>query len=113
MLKNFFLIAARNIVKNIRFSLLNILGLSIGLGLALLILLFVTYEKSFDQQYKDGDRIYRAYYNISKPEGNEISATTPPTFAAVLQNFPEVEVSTRTLTIKSLRLFEVADKHIY
>ncbi|MDB5231297.1 MAG: macrolide transporter permease [Chitinophagaceae bacterium] len=113
MLQIFFVSALRNIAKHKVFSALNIVGLSIGIALSILIFLFVIDEKSYDRQYTGSDQIYRSYYNISRPEGNEIVATTPPTFPTVLEKFPEVESCTRMLTIKSPVLFELGDKRIY
>jgi putative ABC transport system permease protein len=113
MLQIFFASALRNIAKHKVFSALNIVGLSIGIALSVLIFLFVIDEKSYDRQYTGSDQIYRSFYNISKPEGNEIAATTPPTFPRVLEKFPEVESCTRMLTMKSPRLFELGDKRIY
>jgi putative ABC transport system permease protein len=113
MLQTFFVSALRNIAKNKAFSALNIVGLSIGIALTTLVFLFVIDEKSYDRQYTGSGQIYRSFYNISKPEGNEIVATTPPTFPTVLEKYPEVESCTRMLTMKSLRLFEVGDKRIY
>jgi putative ABC transport system permease protein len=113
MLKNFFVSAIRNISKHKAFSFLNILGLSIGIALALLIGLFVTDEKSFDRGFTDSERIYRAYYNITKAEGKDIAATTPPTFPAAVKNFPEVQSATRLFYIKSTPLFTVGTTGIY
>ena len=113
MLQIFFASALRNIAKHKVFSALNIVGLSIGIALSVLIFLFVIDEESYDLQYTGSDQVYRSFYNISRPEGTEIAATTPPTFPTVLEKFPEVEACTRMLTIKSLVLFELGDKHIY
>jgi putative ABC transport system permease protein len=113
MLQIFFVSALRNIAKHKVFSALNIVGLSIGIALSVLVFLFVIDEKSYDRQYTGSDQIYRSFYDISKPEGTEIAATTPPTFPMALEKFPEVESCTRMLTIKSLLLFELRDKRIY
>lgn len=59
MLKNYFIVAWRNFRHNKIFSLINVLGLSIGISAALVIFLIVQYEFSFDRFEKDGDRIYR------------------------------------------------------
>jgi len=61
MIKNFLKIAWRNLNKNKFFSLLNILGLSVGLGIALLLLAFVKYEFSFDKHFPNEKQIYRVY----------------------------------------------------
>lgn len=70
MLKNFIKIAFRNIWKNKVFSLINILGLSIGLSASFVIGAIVFYDLTFDKFHKDGDRIYRITTEFQTPEGN-------------------------------------------
>ncbi|HMI63305.1 MAG TPA: FtsX-like permease family protein, partial [Puia sp.] len=59
MLKNYFIAAIRNFRRNKLFSLINVLGLSIGISASLIIYLVVHYDFSFDRFEKNGDRIYR------------------------------------------------------
>jgi putative ABC transport system permease protein len=59
MLKNYFITAFRNFWRNKIFSLINIVGLSIGISAALVIYLIVHYDFSFDKFEKDGNRVYR------------------------------------------------------
>ncbi|WP_405400713.1 ABC transporter permease [Maribacter sp. Asnod2-G09] len=59
MLRNYIKIAFRNIWKNKVFSLINILGLSIGLSASFVIGAMVFYDLTFDKFHPDGDRIYR------------------------------------------------------
>ena len=59
MLKSYFLVAIRNFWRNKIFSLINILGLAIGISASLIIFLLVYYDLSFDKFEKDRDRIYR------------------------------------------------------
>jgi len=59
MMKNYLLITVRDIGKNKVSSVINILGLAVGIACALLLMLFVRYETSFDRFHKDGDRIFR------------------------------------------------------
>jgi putative ABC transport system permease protein len=59
MLKNYFLVAFRNLSKNKAFSFINIVGLAIGMAACLLILQYVTYELSFDNFHVKKDRVYR------------------------------------------------------
>ena len=59
MLRNYFKIAWRNIVRNKAFSAINILGLAIGIAACVLILQYVTFELSYDDFHTKGDRIYR------------------------------------------------------
>ncbi|MEO6453761.1 MAG: ABC transporter permease [Ginsengibacter sp.] len=59
MIKNYFKIAWRNLMKNKAFSLINIAGLSIGMAACLLILQYVSFQLSFDQFNKNAADIFR------------------------------------------------------
>ena len=61
MIKNYFKIAWRNLVKNKVHSFINIAGLSVGLACSLLILLWVQNELSVDAFHKNGSRLYKVY----------------------------------------------------
>jgi putative ABC transport system permease protein len=65
MIKNYFKIAIRSFKRNKLFTLINIIGLSIGICTALVIYLIVSYDFSFDRFHKDGDRIYRVVTDFS------------------------------------------------
>ncbi|MCD9015058.1 ABC transporter permease [Parachryseolinea silvisoli] len=92
MLKNYFVAAIRNLYKNKGFSIINILGLSIGLASFMVIALYVYHESSFDRYHKNANRIYRIVENL-KTE-NELlfqAASSPPMGPAMQRDFPEVE----------------------
>ncbi len=59
MFKNYLIVALRNFRHNKIFTIINILGLSIGLSAALVIFLIVKYDYSFDRFEKNGNRIFR------------------------------------------------------
>ncbi|MFT4031940.1 MAG: ABC transporter permease [Siphonobacter sp.] len=71
MLSNYLKIAWRNLLKNRIFSLINIVGLSLGLAVVMLILLFVQDEVSFDRFQEKGDRLYRLNAKYTAPDGTE------------------------------------------
>ena len=77
MLKNYLKVALRNLWKNKVFSAINIIGLSAGLGVCLLIVLYVVDESTYDKYFPNADRIYRLdadiYFN-----GTEFSASVSP-----------------------------------
>jgi len=79
MLKTYFKILLRNLLKNKAFSLVNITGLSIGISAALVIFLIVQYDFSFDKFEKNGDRIYQVVekYTYKVSGRNYGSAVTP------------------------------------
>lgn len=59
MLKNYFKIAWRGLLRQRVFSLINIFGLSIGLACFLILLAFVKFERSYDSFHPEGHRVYR------------------------------------------------------
>ena len=65
MIKNYFKLSIRNMWKNKVFTVINILGLAIGISASLVIYLLVNYHFTFDKFEKDNDRIYRVVSNFS------------------------------------------------
>jgi len=115
MLNNFLLVAWRNITRHKGFAAINILGLSVGLAVCILIGLFVWDESQYDKNIPNNERIYRIYTERASDEGVKTMAVTPPTFATTLQkNYPEIEQTARLLMMATYkRLLEAADKKLY
>lgn len=114
MWKNYFKIAFRNLYRYKGFSLINILGLAIGLTGCLLIGLFVWDENQYDKFVKDGNHIYRMYLKETAKNGNRTLANTPPAFATYLkQNYPEVEQTSRLFLWSGKMLMEVGEEKAY
>jgi putative ABC transport system permease protein len=112
MLKNFFKVAFRNLWKNKGFSLINITGLAIGMASALLLLLWIYDEVSFDRFHQKKDRIYEAWNRAEFSGELHCWNTTPKVLARTLEHdFPEVEVAVR-VNWPSNYLFTVGDKKI-
>ncbi|CAN5821805.1 ABC transporter permease [soil metagenome] len=85
MIKNYFITAVRNFWRNKAFSVINVLGLSIGISAALVIFLIVYYELSYDKFEPDSDRIYRVTMDM-KFNGNEgHSAAVPAALSKAVQ----------------------------
>tara|TARA_R110002096_G_scaffold26642_3_gene82037 strand:- start:3196 stop:5580 length:2385 start_codon:yes stop_codon:yes gene_type:complete len=97
MLKTYIKIAWRSLKTNRLFSIINILGLSIGLATTLILFLFILNELSFDNMYANKDRIHRVLLNTTDDK-LEIWANSPSAVAPELQaNIPEVEKAGRLL----------------
>jgi putative ABC transport system permease protein len=98
MIKNYFKIAVRNLVKNKVYSLINVVGLSIGLSAAILILLYVKDELSYDKFHPQSPNIYRVVSNWYQPDGSighhdgMSSNLQGPTFK---EKIPEIEAFVR------------------
>ncbi|WP_026967491.1 ABC transporter permease [Algoriphagus terrigena] len=65
MWKNYIKIAWRSLIRQKAFSLINVLGLSIGLACCLILLAFVKFERSFDQFHPESERIYRVVQTVN------------------------------------------------
>ena len=97
MLKNYILIALRNIIHYKAFTAINILGLSIGLACFILIFLWVKDELSYDRYHENAENIYRVYEKqfYSGGETFLVFATPEPLSKALKQDIPEIVNSTR------------------
>ena len=96
MFRNYFTIAIRNLLKYRMYSLINILGLSIGLACSVLILLYVANELSYDHYHEKSDRIYRITETLKDENGevSEYSASVPWSVGPTLNNdFPSLTVT--------------------
>lgn len=99
MLKNYFKIAWRNLLKKKVYSLINILGLGIGMACCVLIFMFVQDELSYDKFNEKGDRIFRIMHGYFSPEQSEAKNSkenywiwgNAPVGPALEMDFPEVE----------------------
>ncbi|HMG69247.1 MAG TPA: ABC transporter permease [Chitinophagaceae bacterium] len=99
MIKNYFKIAWRNIVRNKAFSLLNILGLTAGTVCCLYIFLYVADQYGYDTQHHDAASIYRIRTIIEGKDnrGFNSATTSPPIATTMKMDFPEVAAATRVL----------------
>ena len=112
MLKNYLKVAFRNLWKNRGFSFINITGLAIGMASAILIMLWIQNEVSFDQFHEKKDRIYEAWNRAVFSGKLHCWNTTPKVLASALQrDLPEVEHTTR-VNWNSHYLFSIGDKRL-
>src|SRR5450432_3260793 len=111
MIKNYFKTAFRNLLRNKGFSLINICGLAIGMASAMLILLWVKNEMSYDRFYTKTTRIYKVYNRDNVNGQLEALEQTPTVMASSLKHdYPEVEDAVRYRTVNFLAT--VGEKHL-
>lgn len=112
MTKIFFRGIYRNFLRNKGFSAINMTGLAIGMAAAILILLWIQDEKSYDQFHQHKDRIYEVWNSVPMDgklaTWNTVSALTA---RAIEKDIPEVERAVRTDRASNL-LFTVGDKKV-
>jgi putative ABC transport system permease protein len=97
MLKNYLITAWRNLLKNKAFSIINIMGLALGMAACILIFQYVAFELSYDKFYEKDLNLYRVLLsNYHNNELQDIRALSPrPMGLALKEKFPEVIEFTR------------------
>ena len=99
MLKNYFKIALRNLWKNKSYTLINVIGLSIAFGSAILLFLTAHFELTFDDFQENKERIYKTFFKVNHP--NEVqyqTAMSTPFRPALTADFnTEIKYATRTV----------------
>jgi len=113
MIKNYFKIAWRNLLKNKGFTTINIIGLSLGIGCFIMISMFVIDELSYDRYHEKADLIYRINSDIIFG-GTEMSmAVTSDPMGEVLKNdYPEVENYVRLYASQGSKLIKKGNEYI-
>lgn len=107
MFKNYLLATWQNLLRQKLFALINILGLSIGLTVFILIFLYVEKEYSWDRQWDNADRIYwmtleRRMSSVNTNKGPFLPSTM---IEVVRQNFPEVIENSAQLMFRNGDIF--------
>jgi ABC-type antimicrobial peptide transport system permease subunit len=87
----------RTLVRNKQYTLLNVLGLSIGMASAMLIFLWVQFQVSFDKFHDNGENIYRVIQDQYYTEGEvfHVQVTAPGMSKILKENIPSITYSTR------------------
>ncbi|HEX6180486.1 MAG TPA: ABC transporter permease, partial [Chitinophagaceae bacterium] len=113
MFSSYFKTALRILRKNKGFSLLNLTGLSLGMACAVLILLWVHDEMTYNKFHRNYNTLYQVLENQSYEGKTFTFSAMPGPFApAVKQEVPEIKYATRTDWGANI-LFSLGDKSIY
>ncbi|NBB19898.1 FtsX-like permease family protein [Runella sp. CRIBMP] len=114
MLKNYFKIAVRSLLKDKGYTALNILGLTIGLTFSLFLVFYITDELSYDRYHEKADRIYRVGAAIKEPErADKVAVTQFPLGPTLKKEFPEVEHAVRFVRNGDKTLFKKGDTQFF
>jgi len=112
MLKNYFKIAIRNLKKNKGFTAINIIGLAIGMATAMLIMLWVKSEFTYDRFYPKAENLYIVGNRAIWSDKLEVWFSTPNIMApAIKTEFPEVENVSRIVSADNF-LLTVGEKKL-
>jgi putative ABC transport system permease protein len=110
MLKNLLKTAFRHILKHFGYSLLNILGLTLGISSALFLIIYVADEVSYDRYHEKASRIYRVSSKITEPDDQFTwNVAQIPFGPQVVQDYPEVQSFVRFIPMNRA-LYKYEDK---
>ncbi len=115
MLRNYLIIALRNVSRHKGYTVINVAGLAIGIACCLVILGFVLDETRYDRFHTHADRIYRIVYSTSN-DGQPTNANTSFSVGPALETeFPAIEKSTRFVKMGwgEKRVFSRGDRRFY
>ncbi len=113
MLRNYFKIAWRNLIKHKGFTAINIIGLSLGIGCFIMISMFVIDELGYDHYHEKANRIYRVNSDIVFG-GTEMSmaVSADPMGEALKRDYPEVEDYVRFYASQGSKLIKKGNEYI-
>ena len=110
MLKNLLKTAVRHIFKHFGYSILNIIGLTLGITSALFLIIYVADEVSYDRYNENADRIYRVSTKITEPDDQFTWITAQIPFGTqVVHDYPEVQSFVRFFNMPRA-LYKYEDK---
>lgn len=103
MLKNYFKVAIRYLARYKEYTIINVLGLAVGIACCILIMLFVRNEFSYNKFHSKADRIYRIWQDEKYENEKFLNTATPISAATVIQStYPEVESICRIYTFSPM-----------
>lgn len=112
MFKNYLLIAVRNIQRHKFYSVLNILGLAVGIAAFVLIGLWANNELGYDRHFDNAERIYRIETSlVTNGIPSPMAATDPRIAERLRRYYPEIENSVRVVNTPTL--ISYGNKHVY
>ncbi len=106
MIKNYLKVAFRSLLRQKSTSLINVLGLAVGLACGILILLWIQHELSYDTHHQDHESVFRLTCQVNDLQAAIVPAPMAPTLS---EQFPEVESAVRLSMFRS-QLLSVDDQ---
>ncbi len=98
MIRNYFITALRNLIRHKSFTIINMIGLTVGLSTSIFIMIWIRDEVTYDRFNKDIDQIYEVFENqtYSADKIYTFAATPGPLAEGLRTEFPEVEMTARS-----------------
>lgn len=113
MIRNYITTAIRNLLKHKGYSLVNVIGLALGLAGCILMLLYIRYETSYDDFHLKKDRLYRLEANFLFDGSENKFTTTPSAWGPVLlADYPSIENLTRLRPLLEQQSVQLEDRSV-
>ena len=94
MVRNYFKTALRSLLRNRAFTVINVLGLVLGISGTIIIYKIISFETSFDQYHTNADRVYRiGIHQENESEIQRAISVQHPLGAALRNDFPDAKIS--------------------
>jgi len=114
MLKNYFIIAFRNIKRHKGYSFINIIGLAISMACCILIINYILFEWSYDRHHEKADQIYRISMDIDfGGRGGKLAVSNHPVGQYLAETDPDVIDSVKFRRYMYRTLVEYKDKKFF
>jgi putative ABC transport system permease protein len=94
MWRNYFTVGIRALVKNKTYAFINIFGLAIGLAACLMLLLYVNYERSYDEWLPNSENVYQVQSTLRDPNTGEVNNMQMSPYVvgtALARDFPQID----------------------
>ncbi|TVQ18269.1 MAG: ABC transporter permease [Bacteroidetes bacterium] len=95
MLKYFFILTFRSWKRESKITLINLLGLSMGIAAAILLYLYIMHEYSYEDMHSKGRNIHRLYTKVDGQDGGQAPFSSPSIGPALTEEMPEITAFTR------------------
>lgn len=113
MLKKHFTTSFRHIKRNSVNSLINVISLTIGITICIVIFTIIRYQYTFDHQHQNAERVYRVNFEEQKDWGISYNSQTPEPLHQILRSdYPQIEAVSRTIGPMVLNVFIGEEKFV-
>ncbi len=112
MLRNYFKVAIRTLLRNRGYATINIFGLALGIAGATMLMMYVSNELSFDKQHRDAAFTYRLITELSDGDSRSYAANFTPLASVLEEEVPEVEEVMSIYQNRSQINFRMGDQRI-
>ncbi|HSG67796.1 MAG TPA: ABC transporter permease, partial [Bacteroidales bacterium] len=114
MLRNYIIIALRNLSRQKGYAVINITGLAIGLATCMLIMLYIVHELSYDKFFNEHEQVYRIAVRATiSGDHLDVAVSSNPMGGKMVEEFPEVLLSSRILPNSQTVFFTIDDRSFY